>query len=164
MDEQTKSKTLEEQMELAHKLLDEFESIHNLTRPTVPNETEEILNLTHPQLEKLGAVDCAEKAYQLAQYSYYIQRVHNKEAATLKWLKDKLDYFVASKWENYDSFTKYEIRGRLIARDNDVVTRLLKLISYSEQKIERLSFLGTTISKMSDKLENLQRAKSYQRG
>jgi hypothetical protein len=164
MDEQTKSKTLEEQMELAHKLLDEFESIHNLTRPTVPNETEEILNLTHLQLEKLGAVECAEHAYQLAQYSYYIQRVYNKESASLKWLRDKLDYFIAATWNNYDSYTKYEIRGRLIARDNDVVTRLLKLISYSEQKIERLSFLGTTISKMSDKLENLQRAKSYQRG
>jgi len=164
MEEQAKSQTLEEQMELAHKLLDEFESIHNLSKPTVPNETEEILNLTHPQLEKLGAVECAEKAYQLAQYSYYIQRVHNKEAATLKWLKDKLDYFIAAKWSDYDSYTRYEMRGRLIARDNQVVNRLLKLISYSEQKIERLSFLGTTISKMSDKLENLQRAKSYQRG
>jgi hypothetical protein len=164
MEEQVKSQTLEEQMELAHKLLDEFESIHNLSKPTVPNETEEILNLTHPQLEKLGAVECAEKAYQLAQYSYYIQRVHNKEAATLKWLKDKLDYFIAATWSNYDSYTRYEMRGRLIARDNQVVTRLIKLISYSEQKIERLSFLGTTISKMSDKLENLQRAKSYQRG
>jgi hypothetical protein len=164
MDEEVKTQTLEEQMELAHKLLDEFESIHNLTKPTVPNETEAILELTHPQLEKLGAVECAEYAYQLAQYSYYIQRVYNKESASLKWLKDKLDYFVASKWENYDSFTKYEIRGRLIARDNAVVTRLLKLISYTEQKIERLSFLGTTISKMSDKLENLQKAKSYQRG
>lgn len=164
MDEEVKPQTLEEQMELAHKLLDEFENIHNLTKPTVPNETEAILNLTHPQLEKLGAVECAEHAYQLAQYSYYIQRVYNKESASLKWLKDKLDYFIADKWNNYDSFTKYEIRGRLIARDNAVVTRLLKLISYTEQKIERLSFLGTTISKMSDKLENLQKAKSYQRG
>lgn len=157
-------KSLEQMMEEANTVLDEFEAQHNLTRPSVPSETETILNLTYSQLEKLTAVQCAEYSYQLAQYAYYVQRVNNREGATLKWLQDMQLKLVATKIMEYDSYTKHEIKIRLIAKENDVVNRLVKLISYTEQKLERLQFLANTIIKMSDKLENLQRAKSYQRG
>lgn len=156
-------KSLEQMMEEANVALDEFEKQHNLTRPNVPTETDEIMALTYSQLEKLSAVQCAEYAYQLAQYAYYVQRVSNRESATLKWLQDMQLKLVSAKLHDYDSYTRFEVKVRLIARENDVVNRLLKIISYTEQKLERLQFLGTTIMKMSDKLENLQRAKSYQR-
>ncbi len=81
-------KSLEQMIEEASAILDEFEASHNLIRPAVPTETEEIMGLTYPQLEKLSAVQCAEYAYQLAQYAYYVQRVNNRESATLKWLQN----------------------------------------------------------------------------
>lgn len=154
--------TIEDKLKEAHSFLDEFESIHNLNIVSIPADTENILNLTHPQLEKLSAIQCSEYAFHLAQYAYYIQRIYNKESANLKWLNDQMLSLVSNKLNDYDKYTKYEVKLRLISRENEVAKRLLGLISFTEQKIERMSFLGATISKMSDKLTDLQRAKHYQ--
>ncbi len=162
--EEKSGKSLEQMMEEASSALDDFEASHGLSRPSVPSETDDILSMSYQRLEKLTPVECAEYSYQLAQYAYYIQRVSNRESSTLKWLQDMQWKLTCNKMHNYDKFWKHEIKMNLIAKENDVVNRLVKLISYTEQKIERIQFLGNTIIKMADKLDNLQRAKSYQRG
>lgn len=154
--------TLEQKVKEAEDILDEFENIHHLSRVTIPNEIEKILNISYEQLEKLQHIQCAEYAYQLAQYSYYIQRVYNKESARLKWFNNQLQNLTADKLNNYDQYTKYEVKIRLIAKENAVVMRLIQLMNQSEQKMERMSFLGTSISRMSDTMNNLQRAKQQQ--
>ncbi len=154
--------TIEDKLKQAESMLDIFEAGHNLAQPRMPSRIDEIFDLTYEQLEKLQPVQCAEYSYLLSQYAYYIQRAYNRESTSLKWIQDQIATHVAAKWSNYDGWTKYEVRPRLIARDNEVVNRLLKLASFYEQKMERLNFIGSSVSKMADKLDNLQRAKSYQ--
>jgi hypothetical protein len=154
--------TIDDKLKQAEKMLDEFEEIHNLNRVVIPNEIEDILNLSHAQLEKLQGMDCAVYSFQLSQFAYYIQRTYNKESSTLKWINNQIDNFVASHWSDFDSYTKYEMRPRLIARENEVLAKLLRQASFYEQKMERMSFLGSSISNMAEKMKSLQMAKSYQ--
>jgi hypothetical protein len=154
--------TFDEKLKQAHDILDEFENIHNLNKVSVPSEIENILGLSYAQLEKLQAIQCAEYSYQLAQFAYYIQRVYNKESATLKWLKEQVDTIVASHWSDFDSFVKYEIRAKLVARNNDALAKLMKQSSFVEQKIERMNFLGGRIDKMADTMSKLEVAKNKQ--
>lgn len=154
--------TINDKMKKAQDMLDEFEDIHQLNRIKVPTEIDSVLSLTYAQLEKLQHEQCAEYGFLLAQYAYYIQRVYNKESATLKWLKEQIDDIVSKQWFNYDGWIKYETRAKLIAKENAVLSQLIKQHAYAEQKLERLSFLGSRIDKMADTIENLGKAKRYQ--
>lgn len=156
------AESLDEKMKLAEEILDEFENIHQIGRVSAPTELENILNLKYNQLEKLQHIQCSEYGFLLAQYAYYIQRVHNKESASLKWVKEQIDTIVASQWFNYEGWIKYETRIKLIAKENNALAKLVKQQAFLEQKLERISFLGARIDKMAEMMENLGRAKRYQ--
>ncbi len=153
---------IDDKLKRAEEILDEFEGLHNLNKSVVQNNIDDIMNISQHQLEKLQGVQCAEYSFMLAQFAYYIQKTYNRESSTLKWINEQIDTYVAQHWGDYDSFTKYEMRPRLIARENEVLAKLLKKAAFYSQKMERLNFLGASVSRMADKLENLQKVKTYQ--
>lgn len=113
------------------------------------------------QLNKLSAIECAEAAYVLAQYSFYLQRMYNRESSKNRWASDQMTKLVCDKIENYDTYMKYDNKIALIAKENDVVKKIQSIINYTEQIKERLNFLSTSVKNMCDIMSNLQKAKSY---
>jgi hypothetical protein len=84
-----------------------------------------ILNLTDDQLRLLSAEDCGIKAYQLLQYSLFLQKETNRHAAKIKWSKHNLDYVTAKYGQGYgDKYTKYEERQGLLISDNSYAKAL----------------------------------------
>lgn len=149
------------ELKQAHDILDTFERTHGLVYVEVSSELDKILALTHEQLQNLSPQVCAEYAFLLSQYGLYIQTISNKEHGNLKWYNNKLIRIVCDKLPQYgDKFTKHEVRLALIAKDNQVVQGLLSSINLTEQKIERLQFIGASLKNMADSLHNLQRAKT----
>lgn len=154
-------KTVDELLLDSQGYLDDFEEIHLLKKPYLPTNGVEALELSYEQLAKLSAEQCGEYSHIIAQYSAYIQRIENKEAATLIWLTSKLQDLVCNKLNDYDQYTRYEIKVKLIARENDVVKKLLQQINYTEQKLARLKYISTSITKQSETLNNLRQTKMY---
>lgn len=118
-------------------------------------------NMTIEQLNKLTPTECAEIAYVLAQYAFYIQRLQNRESAQQKWALDQLTNAICDKLDSYSTYTKHEVKIALIAKENKAVDRLRILLGYTSQIIERLNFLSSNIKHMSDIMSNIQKAKSF---
>lgn len=151
--------TTEELLAEAQSHLDNFENIHNLATPYLPNNALEALELTYDELTKLSADQCAQYSYILEQYSLYLQRIVNKESATLDWLTNQLDKLVCDKLTNYDQYTKHDIKIKLIAKENNVVNNLLQQINFTKQKLARLEYIPSAIKSISKALDSIKHSK-----
>ena len=72
-----------------------------------------------------------------------------------------MNKIVCDKLADYDTYTKYEHKIALIAKENTVVDRLQSIITYTTQTMERLNFLSTSIKNMCETMSNLQKAKAF---
>lgn len=148
----------------AEKILDEYEKLSGIPefRMFDDSQISKYFNMSIEQLNKLSGMECAEAAYMLAQYSYYMQRLYNRESAKNKWAHSQMARMVCDKMDSYDTYMKYEHKIELIAKENTAVQRLQSIILYSSQIMERLNFLSTSIKNMCEIMSNIQKAKSYQ--
>jgi len=147
-------------------VLDSYESIQGISvisDPGTKTDLNQYLTMNQSQLQALNISDCAEIAYILAEYAFYIQRLYNKESATLQWAEKKLLEYVCDKLDQFDKYTKYDTKIYCIAKENNAVRKVLRIISYCKQVMERLNFLSTRLHNMSERLNNLQIAKASQR-
>lgn len=152
---------IDDELKKAHDVLDDYERAHSLVYVEVASEVDRILALTYEELQNLTPQVCAEYAFMLSQYGLYIQTICNKESGNLKWYNHKMVNMVCHQLPQYgDKYTKYEVRLALIARENAAVKSLLSKINLTEQKLERLQFIGSSVKNMADSLNNLQRAKT----
>jgi hypothetical protein len=147
----------------AEKVLDNYEKLSGIPEfsPFNTNEIDRYFRMRIEQLNKLTAMECAEGAYMLAQYSFYLQRMYNRESAKHRWATDKMAQLVCDKMADYDTYMKYEHKVSLIAKENNVVEKLRDIISYTSQVMERLNFLSTSVKNMGEVMSNIQKARTY---
>jgi len=156
---------IDSKLEEAQTILDAFENQHILKIQYDGAEIQTIMSLDLKQLELLSVETCANYSYILSQYALYIQKVYNNESSKLKWINNKILDLVCDKLNDYDQYTKYEIKLRLIAKENEIVARLLKLQNLTEQKLDRINFIASNINILADKMVEIKRAKTnYNRG
>ena len=147
----------------AEKILDGYEKLSGISEFVAFDETQisKYFNMPIEQLNKLTAIECAEAAYILAQYSFYLQRLYNRESAKFRWASDQLTKIVCDKLDSYSTYTKYDHKVALIAKENTAVERLQSIQNYTGQIMERLNFLSTSVKNMCETMSNVQKAKSY---
>jgi len=148
----------------AEGILDNYEKLSGLTQFNIFDESQisKYFDMRIEQLNKLSAIECAEAAYVLAQYSFYLQRLYNRESAKSRWASDQMAKLICDKLGDYSDFTKYDHKVALIAKENSVVERLRSITSYTEQLMARLNFLSTSVKNMCEIMSNIQKAKSFQ--
>lgn len=147
----------------AEKTLDSYEKFSGVPEFIIydSDQVSKYFSMNIEQLNKLSPVECAEAAYILAQYSFYFQRMYNRESAKHRWAQDQLSKVVCDKMNDYDKYAKYDHKIELIAKENAVVEKLQSIISYTAQMMERMNFLSTSIKHMCETMSNLQKSKSY---
>jgi hypothetical protein len=153
-----------QKMNNAIAILDEYEKKCGLPPTTQIGSEEELqnyLNMDRNVVEKLSVEDCGNIAYRLKQYSFYIQRLHNKESSREAWVVTQLNDEVAKRIHGYDKYLKYSNKVALIAKDDSYVAVLYKIYSYTKQRVKRLTFLSNSIKDLADTLLSIQRAKLY---
>ncbi len=157
------SDTAQEQIEQIEQILNEYESSNGIPSIRPPGETEEFddyFSMNRDIIEKLSAEDCAQIAYRLGQFSYHLQRIHNREQARLAATQKLLDHVVAKNIHNYEKrILKYEVKVSLIAQENNYAMSLTKVINHAEQRVLSLTFLSNTVKNLSDIMIENQRIK-----
>jgi len=154
---------IDEAQQKIEEVLKNYEKLNGLSNISVPGSEDELsryLKMTRSELSDLSIEDCAEIAFFLSQYSFYLQYQINKENGTHKWAEKKLIELTCDKLDDYDKYMKYENKIALIAKENAVVHKILYIMSYSTQIIERLSHLSNKLETLSDKMKNIQIVKS----
>ena len=142
-----------EQMEKLDKVLDEYESQCGL--PYVEwngNEDEfrEYLSMPREALEKLTPHDCTQIAYRLGQFAFHLQKQVNRENARVVWAKQRLMELVGQESEQFDKYTKFEVKTALIVKANAHAQALQRIWTYAEQRSTRLTFLSSSLKHLSD--------------
>jgi hypothetical protein len=155
---------ISEQIDKINDILDDYETVNSIVSPKVSHNLEHIenfINMSYKQLQALGAEECAEGAYLLSQYAFFVQREQNKQIAINNWAQSKLNECLSGEIMNMDSFIKYEVKIAEIVKTNNVAAKLMKITVHATSVVDRLNFLSSNIKHMSDMLLNLHRAKKY---
>jgi|TARA_R110000765_G_scaffold355916_1_gene446094 hypothetical protein len=124
-------------------------------------EVEKILNLTGFELKSLTSEECCEKAYVLYSYCGFLQKRHNAEAARLKWCEGFINHTVAGRSDNFDKFTKWEVKVNHVIKEDDFVQKVWRVKRVVEGKVTMSSDTIRDLRKQADTLIELGRKKHY---
>lgn len=160
--ETVKAKTAKERMEYVDSILDEYEKscgLPSCKSPGPEDELNEYLTMDRNQMEKLTPENCAEISFRLVQFGFYLQRLYNREKARTIWAHQQLTEIIAKDVSSYDKYMKFDIKVATIIKDNSFAYSLQKIITYAEQRTQRLELIALSLKNLSDSISNVRRAK-----
>jgi hypothetical protein len=156
------NKTAKEQLNEWDSVLDEYETKLGLPKYEEysfdESELQEYLSMPRNVLEKFTPIMCAEVAFRLAQFSFYLQRSINRENARINWAEQTVKEIIANEINNYKGYGYLEKSLQAIA-NNSKANSLSKIQRYAQQRSDRLSYLASSIKNLSDILIAIQRNK-----
>lgn len=157
------TKTTREQVEDWDKVLDDYESSVGLGRYNDSHgfnddELNNYFTMPRDSIEKLTPEDCAQISYRLAQYAFFIQRTVNRETARHNWAEETIKETIADEINNYKGYGFVEKSLQAI-KHNEKAAALNKIKKYAKQRMDRLSYLATSIKNLSDIILSVQKTK-----
>ena len=157
-----KSMTAKDEVSYWDNILDEYENSIGLPRyqASVLSESElnQYLTMSRDEIEKLTPEDCGQIAYRLSQFSFHTQRTINREQARYDWAEDTIKSIIADEINSYKGYGYVEKSSQAI-KHNDKANAIDKIKKYAKQRLNRLSYLATSINNMSNILLNVQKLK-----
>lgn len=160
------TKTTKEELQEWDNILDEYEKSIGLSvyvaETLSETELQEYLTMNRNVLEKISPEDCGQISYRLAQFGFHIQRSSNRETARYNWADETIKEVIADEINNYKGYGYIEKSLQAI-KHNDRANKLNKIKKYAKQRIDRLSYLASSIKNLSDILISIQRAKVAQK-
>lgn len=157
------NKTSKEEVKYWDDILDEYEAsiglgkysdVHNFT----DSELNNYFTMSRDMVEKLSPEDCAQIAYRLAQYAFFLQRTVNREIARHNWAEEGIKESIADEINNYKGYGFLEKSLQAI-KHNDKASTLSKIKRYAQQRIDRLSYLANNVKNLSDIILSVQKTK-----
>ena len=125
-----------------------------------PNpEVEKILSLTAFELKSLTSEECCEKAYAIYNYCNFLQKKHNKEVAKSKWCEEFINYAVSKVSNQFDKYTKWEVKVNSVIREDDFVQKVWRVKRVIDGNVTSSSDIIRDIRKQADTLLELSRRK-----
>ena len=125
-----------------------------------PNsEVEKILSLTAFELKSLTSEECCEKAYAIYNYCNFLQKKHNKEVAKSKWCEEFIIYAVSKVSNQFDKYTKWEVKVNSVIREDDFVQKVWRVKRVIDGNVTSSSDIIRDIRKQADTLLELSRRK-----
>lgn len=157
-----KGLTAKEEISYWDNILDEYENAIGLPKYGAAIMSEEelsgYLSMSRDEIEKLTPEDCGQIAYRLSQFSFHTQRTANREQARYDWAEDTIKSIIADEINSYKGYGYVEKSMQAI-KHNDKASALEKIRKYAKQRLNRLSYLATSINNMSNVLLNIQKLK-----
>jgi len=155
-----------QRMDAVQQALDEYENQHGLPKlhaPGTEDELQQYLSMPRNVLEKLTKDQCAEIAYRLSQFAFYIQRLYNREQSRLSWSKKSLhkyiaDYLSTSSNQQFN-YVPFESKIAILARQDQEINKIYGIYYYADQRIRRLEFLSTSIKHLAETILAIGRNK-----
>lgn len=155
----------DDKIRIQTEILDKFEKQIGLPEcksPGTESELSEYLNMHRNVIESLSASSCLEISYKLAQYSFYIQRVLNRQKERVNWIGTEIDKIIAPRISQYTG--NWNMQRQAAILDNHFCKRYQEIQQECQQRIDRLDYLSKCIFNMSEQLKNLSFSKRGENG
>ena len=137
--------------------IETFINISNVSYSTFNVEYIVASNLTRDDLSKLTTQEMFDAAYLLYGYSTYIQDEINKNKVALSWCEDQIEKLVAANLNNFDQYTKHDVKRQIIIRENSYAASVDQMRLIAESRLQSLEGKTYELKRQGDIL--LERAK-----
>tara|TARA_R100000008_G_scaffold15804_1_gene7748 strand:+ start:470 stop:961 length:492 start_codon:yes stop_codon:yes gene_type:complete len=146
-----------EKLEVFIKDLEEYTSAEGVVRVEHNPEVEGIINLSSFELKSLTGEECCEKAFVVQGYCNFLQKICNKHLARFKWCEELINHTVASRANNFDKYTKWEVKVNSIIREDDFIQKVWRVKRIAEGRVTILTDTIRDIRRQADTLLELSR-------
>ena len=139
------------------KSIEEYINLSNVTYSTFNVEYIVAANLTKEDMGKMTTQEMFDTAYLLYGYSTYIQDEINKNKIALTWCEDQIEKLVASNLNNFDQYTKHEVKRQIIIKEKSYASSVDAIRAVAEARLQSLEGKVYELKRQGDIL--LERAK-----
>jgi hypothetical protein len=148
-------------MEKIQEALDDYErSLGLLSTSNIDSaEINGYFTMTRDQINSLSPLDANEIAVRLIQYCIYIQKEHNKEQSRFNWSVAEITKYVSDKLDQISGYVKYENKVYLLAKQDEFLAKLTAIRDYAQVRLDRLTYLATSVRNLADCFINCSRTK-----
>ena len=121
------------------------------------SEVDDIINLDSHSLKSLTPEECCQKAFVLQGYCSFLQKIYNKHLARFKWCEEFINHVVAGRVNEFDKFTKWEVKVNSVIREDDFVQKVWRVKRFAEGRTTLLTDTIRDIRRQADTLLELSR-------
>jgi hypothetical protein len=164
-DQNSEQLSAEEKLARADKLLDEYEDSIGLSRLKIlKNEhaINEYLSYTRDEIQKLSSDRCAEIAYEIAAYSFHLQRSINRQISRVGFCEAEIRRELAIIIKEFSHIYSYEERKYTAIASNSYTTKLQQIKDLAQSRIDRLGSIQYNLKMLCDSLKTLSYSKREQ--
>jgi len=136
--------TGEVQLKASERLSKHIEQIDNyldLSNVRFASFREEFLDTANMPLDRVKTLtqqELFDRAYVLYGYSSYIQDEINKNKIVLDWCNDQIEKLVAGNLNNFDQYTKHEVKRQSIIMENTYAAKCDQMRAIAEARLQSL--------------------------
>lgn len=149
-------------MEQVQTALDTYERQLGLLHTNNVDETEinGYFTMGRNEIDQLSPLSCNEISIRLHQFAFYIQRQFNAEQSRYDWSIAEINRYSADKLENVGGqYSKYETKIYLLSTQDEYLDKLVKIRNYAQQRLDRLTYLSSSVKNLADCFSNCSRTK-----
>ena len=137
--------------------IDEYIAMSNVSYSSFNVEYIVASNLTTEDMSTMTSQEMFDSAYLLYGYSTYIQDEINKNKVALSWCNDQIEKLVAANLNNFDQYTKHDVKRQIIIRENSYAASVDQMRLVAESRLQSLEGKTYELKRQGDIL--LERAK-----
>jgi hypothetical protein len=115
------------------------------------------VNMSLQEIEHLSPEDSANIAFVFKQHSLNVQKLLNREASRISYCKTTIDKIICHDVANYHG--SWEMARMQAIKTNDVAIKLAKIEHAAKLRVDRLTFIGKSLSDLADVLLKIQGVK-----
>jgi len=158
--QESSQNTAKQRLDFIEGKLKEFESDNGLGAIVIPKVSDEYMNLTKEEMKALSVEDLYYGIYALNSLSAAIQKAENAEKSRISWVESELPHLLSKVVSNYKAYS-YQERLHAAIKDNDYTDKLYQIKCWSQQRLDRLSYMSTRINGISNSLLEIAKSRKY---
>jgi|TARA_R110002020_G_scaffold259954_2_gene474110 hypothetical protein len=120
------------------KSIEDYINLSNVSYSTFNVEYIVVSNLTREDMSKMTTQEMFDAAYLLYGYSTYIQDEINKNKVALNWCEDQIEKLVAANLNNFDQYTKHDVKRQIIIKENTYAASVDAMRAVAESRLQSL--------------------------
>ena len=118
--------------------IDEYIAMSNVSYSSFNVEYIVASNLTTEDMSTMTSQEMFDSAYLLYGYSTYIQDEINKNKVALSWCNDQIEKLVAANLNNFDQYTKHDVKRQIIIKENSYAASVDSMRAVAEARLQCL--------------------------
>jgi hypothetical protein len=145
-------------------LLDSYNIDAGLKSSKEVPQIDDYLELSRTDIESMSAEACYAAALSVAEHSFHVQKLYNREKARAEWTNAQVNKLCAAQWDNYDQYMPKDIKFYAIAEENPRINKLMEIKSNATALMNELDSVSFTLKYYASLFGDMAKTKRFNNG